>query len=138
MMLFSSDMIENRNTCNNKLNHLSLIRSGVSGTLLKSIITNLPEQKFVICCALSISPKSLPRLYLQPHLNTHVSERILDILDVYWQIFELYDDTKLVQELLDTSLPALNNEKLSEYVGTFIERRIAKEIIKKMKFGEFT
>jgi uncharacterized protein (DUF2384 family) len=77
-------------------------------------------------------------MYLQPHLSPHLSERLLDIVDIYAQIFELYDDTKLVQELLETSLPALNNGKLSDYLGTFIERRIAKETINKMKFGEFT
>jgi len=137
-MLFSSESLKIRNTCNDKWKHLSLIKSGVPGTLLKSIIVSLPKQKFSVCRALGVSPKSLPRLYLQRHLSPHLSERVLDILEIYWQIFELYDDTKLVQALLDTSLPALNNEKLSNYAGTFMERRIAKETINKMKFGEFT
>ena len=137
-MLFSSDMIEVMSVCNDKWNHLSLIKTGVPGTLLKSIITSLPEQKLVVCRALKISPKKLPRLYMKPLLNSRQSERILDILGVYSKISERYDDTKLIQKLLGTSLPELNNGKLSDYFDTYIERTIAKEIINKMEFRKFT
>ena len=126
------------NLFSDKTRYLSVIRAGISGALVKETVKTLPHQRDVICKALRTTSGNLSRLYQRKQLSTQQSEEVLDVLDVYSRAFELYEDMELAQELLETRIPALNNQKPNDLLDTFVGRSMVKELLNKMKWGEFT
>ncbi|MEI8593167.1 MULTISPECIES: antitoxin Xre/MbcA/ParS toxin-binding domain-containing protein [Photobacterium] len=117
---------------------LETITAGVAGKVVESVVKTLPTQRAIICSALGTTSGNLHRLYKRKALDKHQSEEMLDILSVFNAAFSLYEDRELAQELLNTPLPALNNKKPSELLDTFTGRRMVKETLNKMAWGEFS
>jgi putative toxin-antitoxin system antitoxin component (TIGR02293 family) len=118
--------------------YLNAITVGVAGSSVKSMIEALPDQRVIICRALGTSTANLHRLYKQKTLGKQQSEEMLDILSVYNAAYELYDDLGLANELLNTRVPALNNQKPTELMDSFMGRKLVKEMLNKMVWGEFS
>lgn len=117
---------------------LNTITVGISGSVVEKAIRSLPDQRGVICRALGTTSGNLHRLYKRRALNKQQSEEILDILSVYSSAYELYDDMDTATELLNTPIPALNNQKPTDLLDTFMGRRLVKEVLNKMSWGEFS
>lgn len=117
---------------------LNAITVGVAGSVVESTVKTLPDQRSVICRALGTTSGNLHRLYKRKALDKQQSEEMLDILSVYSAAYELYDDMGTATELLNTPVPALNNQKPSDLLDTFMGRRLVKEMLNKMAWGEFS
>ena len=118
--------------------YFNAITTGVAGGVIKSMIDTMPQQRNVICKALKVTSSNISRLYRVKALNTSQSEETLDILSVYDAAFRLYDDIETVIDLLQTPIPALNNQKPVDLLGSFAGRRLVKEMLNKMVWGEFS
>jgi len=121
-----------------KYEYLNAVNSGLSGNIVKMTINTIPEQRQLICRALGTSSNNLSRLYRRKLLSRQQSEEMLDILAVYSSAYELYDNLDTAMMLLNTHIPALNNQKPVDLLDTFIGRSMVKEVLNKMKWGEFT
>jgi putative toxin-antitoxin system antitoxin component (TIGR02293 family) len=117
---------------------LNAITVGISGSVVESTVNLLPEQRGVICRALGTTSRNLHSLFRRETLNKQQSEIMLDILSVYNAAYELYDDMRTARELLNTQNPALNNQKPSDLLDTFMGRSLVKEVLNKMAWAEFS
>jgi putative toxin-antitoxin system antitoxin component (TIGR02293 family) len=118
--------------------YINAINIGVAGTVVKSLIDRMPQQRAFICKALGVTSGNVSRLYKLKALNKTQSEETLDIISVYDAAYHLYDDIDLANELLQTPIPALNNQKPVDLLDSFAGRRLVKEVLNKMKWGELS
>mgnify|MGYP003389291391 FL=1 len=121
-----------------KLAYLKIVRQGISGSLVKRALDTMPNQRMVFCRALGTTSNNLSRFYGRKPLSSQHSEEVLDVLWVYSMAYSLYEDLATAVELLNTPLPALNNEKATDLLDTFLGRKMVKDVLNKMQWGEFT
>ena len=88
------------NLFSDKASYLSVIKAGISGSLVKETVKTLPQQRDVICRVLRTTYGNLNHIYQRKQLSTQQSEQVLDVLDVYSRAFDFYEDMELVQEFL--------------------------------------
>ena len=122
----------------NQFMFLNAITVGSSGSVVESTANLLPELRGVMCRALGTTSRNLRSLYRRETLNKQQSEIMLDILSVYNAAYELYDDMGTARDLLNTRNPALNNQKPSDLLDTFMGRRLVKEVLNKIAWAEFS
>jgi len=139
----SSGILDNvglsRNLMTDPLVRLATIKQGVPGSTLKAVVTDFyPSEREIFCEALHTASSNLSRLYRRK-LDKQKSEEFIDTMAVYLMAQDLYDgDKALALELLNTNIPALNSVKPVDLLDTFEGRRIVKEYLSKLGWGEFS
>lgn len=121
-----------------KFKYYNTVKTGISGAVIKSMVNTMPSQRSFICKALGVTSGNLHRLYKNKVISEVRTETALDILSVYNEAYNLYDDSELANELLQTPMPALNNQKPIELMASFIGRRMVMEALERIKYGDFS
>ncbi|TRX53459.1 DUF2384 domain-containing protein [Thalassomonas sp. M1454] len=136
--LLSETLGIKENIFSNKRAYLELVEHGIPGAVVRRTVNQFPQQRQVISRALGTTTNNLSRLYNRKVLTPTHTEEMLDVLSVYEMAFKLYGDWSLVEELLTSTVIALNNQQPNELMNTFVGRTMVKEVINKMLHGEFS
>ena len=80
--------------------------------------------------------ESLGRLYGRESLGRARTEGLLDTLRTFAAAAAAFGDLDRAQDWLDTALPALGGDRPIDICDTFEGRRLVREIIRKVEYGE--
>lgn len=118
--------------------YLKTINNGIPGSVVKWAVNTFPDQRPVIIDALGTTSGNLSRLYTRKALDKHQSEEVLDILRLVNKAANVFGDLELASEWLATPINALNGEKPSKLMDTFIGRQLVSNALDAIHYGEFT
>ncbi|MEO0837199.1 MAG: MbcA/ParS/Xre antitoxin family protein [Cyanobacteria bacterium J06642_3] len=117
--------------------YIRAVRQGISGKVVELAIKALGERDLFVSL-LSTSSGNLNRFYHSPLLTRVQSEGILDTLKVFKQAIDVFGDENIAKEWLHTNIPALDGELPINLCDTFEGRRLIKEALEVIEYGEFT
>lgn len=126
----SPNLLENREA------YIRAVRKGISGQIVQEIIRDSGERELFIKI-LSTSTANLSRFYRAEPLTQSQSESVLDILKIFSQARDVFGSEEIAKEWLHTRVPALNGEFPIELCDTFEGRRLIKECLSSIEYGEF-
>lgn len=125
-------------TLDDQATYLRVIKTGISGAIVQPAIGVLGERE-LFTRLLNTDKSNLSRFYNHKRLSVTISEGILDTLRVFKLAFEVYEgDVETALEWLHTSIPALSNEIPINLLDTFEGRRVVKDCLMVMEYGDFT
>lgn len=117
--------------------YLKALRQGISGAIIKEAINELGERDLFISL-LETTSANLNRFYHKKKLPRSAAEGILDTLRVIQDAVSVFGDMAMAHEWLHTSIPALAGEVPINLCDTFEGRKIVKESLKAIEYGEFS
>ena len=117
--------------------YIQTVRQGISGKIVERAVKVLGEREFFVRL-LSTSSGNLNRLYRSPSLSRVQTEGILDTLKVFDKAINVFGNEEIAKEWLHTSIPALDGELPLDLCDTFEGRRLVKESLEAIEYGEFT
>ena len=110
----------------------------MSGNIVKWAVRAMPKQREAIVKALGTSSGNLSRLYSKTVLDKHQTEEILDVIKLYVEVCDVFGSTDKADLWLAISVPALRNEQPINLLDTFIGRKLVRDTLNKIRFGEFS
>lgn len=120
----------------NRSEYIQTVRQGISGKIVKLAVKALGEKDLFITL-LSTNPSNLSRYYHKT-LSRFATEGILDTLRVFQDAIDVFENEELAIEWLHTSIPALAGEKPISLCDTSEGRKIVKESLRAIEYGEFS
>lgn len=117
--------------------YIQTVRQGISGKIVERAVQVLGERELFVRL-LSTSSGNLSRLYRSPSLSRVQTEGILDTLKVFDKAINVFGNKEIAKEWLHTSIPALDGELPLDLCDTFEGRRLVKESLEAIEYGEFT
>lgn len=127
----SPDLLEDRRV------YIQTVRQGISGAIVQQAVKTLGERELFIRL-LNTNSANLSRFYHQKSLSTAASEGILDTLRVFQEAVEVFEDVDKAKEWLHTKIPALAGEYPIALCDTFEGRKLVRESLKSIEYGEFS
>jgi putative toxin-antitoxin system antitoxin component (TIGR02293 family) len=121
-----------------KVAFIQTVREGISGSVVKQAIHALGDNRELFVRLLETTPGNLHRFYKRKALSRTDSEEVLDVLRVFYQTREVFGDGDKALRWLNTSIPALSGEKPLDLFDTFEGRRLVREVLRKVEYGEFS
>ena len=125
------------NLLEDRAEYIQAVRKGISGTIVKQAIQLLGERDLFVRL-LSTNSANLSRFYHQKVLSKIASEGILDTLRVFQDAISVFEDADIAKEWLHTRIPALAGEYPIELCDTFEGRKLVRETLRAIEYGEFT
>ena len=116
--------------------YIRTVRAGLSGTIVKQAIDTIGHRDF-FARLLGTTSGHLGRLYGRESLGRARTEGLLDTLRTFATAAAAFGDLDRAQDWLDTALPALGGDRPIDICDTFEGRRLVREIIRKVEYGEF-
>lgn len=136
-----ASLLENANLSSNLLEdrraYIQAVRKGISGAIVQQAIKVLGERELFIRL-LDTNSANLSRFYHQKKLAKIASEGILDTLRVFQDAVNVFEDVELAREWLHTRIPALAGEYPINLCDTFEGRKLVRESLRAIEYGEFT
>lgn len=117
--------------------YIQAVRRGISGEIVKQAVQALEERDLFIRL-LNTNSANLSRFYRQKPLTKMQSEGILDTLRVFQDAIAVFENEKLAKEWLHTSIPALAGEYPINLCDTFEGRKLVREALRAIEYGEFS
>ena len=117
--------------------YIRTVRKGVSGKIVQEVVRASGERDLFVRL-LNTSSANLNRFYHQKLLTKVQSEGILDTLKVFDEAIAVFGDASLAKEWLHTSIPALEGEIPIDLCDTFEGRKLVRESLQAIEYGEFT
>ena len=111
------------------------VRAGLSGEVVKQAIDAIGHRDFFVRL-LGTTSGHLSRLYGRKSLGAARTEGLLDTLRIF-AAAAAFGGLERAQDWLDTALPALGGDRPIDLCDTFEGRRLVREIIRKVEYGEF-
>jgi putative toxin-antitoxin system antitoxin component (TIGR02293 family) len=125
-------------TLEDEATYIQAVREGISGAIVQPAILELGERE-LFSRLLNTNISNLSRFYRQKTLSATISEAILDTLRVFKLALEVYEgDAETALLWLHTNIPALSNEIPINLLDTFEGRRMVKDCLMVMEYGDFT
>lgn len=121
-----------------KVAFIQTVREGISGSVVKQAIHALGDNRELFVRLLETTPGNLHRFYKRKALSRTDSEEVLDVLRVFYQTREVFGDGDKALRWLNTPIPALSGEKPLTLFDTFEGRRLVREVLRKVEYGEFS
>ncbi len=125
------------NLLENRAEYIKAVRQGISGTIVKQAVQLLDERDLFVRL-LNTNSANLSRFYHQKVLNRIASEGVLDTLRVFQDAIAVFEDTDIAKEWLHTRIPALAGEYPIDLCDTFEGRKLVRETLQAIEYGEFT
>lgn len=116
--------------------YIATVRKGISGKAVKAIAKS-SQDKDLLIKLLETSKSNLSRFYTKELLSPLVSESILDLLKVFHFAVEVFEDLVQAETWMHTSIPALNGEIPIELCDTSAGRKLVKDALLAIEYGEF-
>jgi putative toxin-antitoxin system antitoxin component (TIGR02293 family) len=117
--------------------YIQAIRRGISGEIVKQAVQVLEERELFIHL-LNTNSANLSRFYRQKQLTKMQSEGILDTLRVFQNAITVFENEQLAKEWLHTRIPALAGEYPINLCDTFEGRKLVREALRAIEYGEFS
>jgi putative toxin-antitoxin system antitoxin component (TIGR02293 family) len=117
--------------------YIQAIRRGISGEIVKQAVQALEERELFINL-LNTNSANLSRFYHQKLLTKMQSEGILDTLRVFQDAITVFENEQLAKEWLHTRIPALAGEYPINLCDTFEGRKLVREALQAIEYGEFS
>ena len=127
----SPSILENRGE------YIRTVRKGVSGKIIQEVVRASGERDLFIRL-LNTSSANLNRFYHQKVLTQVQTEGVLDTLKVFCQAIAVFEDADIAKEWLHSNIPALDGEMPIELCDTFEGRKLVRESLQAIEYGEFT
>ncbi len=125
------------NLLKDRAEYIQAVRQGISGTIVKQAIQLLGERDLFVRL-LGTNSANLSRFYHQQVINRSASEVILDTLRVFQDAVTVFEDADIAKEWLHTRIPALAGEYPIDLCDTFEGRKLVRETLQAIEYGEFT
>ncbi len=119
----------------NRAVYIQVVRRGIPGTAVKVGAKLISRSLFIRL--FNTSSSNLSRFYRKKSLSPSDSEKVLDIFRVTTQAINLWDDKETAIEWLHTPVPALAGDTPVDLFDTFDGRNWVREVLRKIKFGEY-
>ena len=117
--------------------YIQAVRKGVPGKIVEQAVKALGERELFVRL-LSTSSGNLNRLYHSKLLTRVQTEGVLDTLKVFNKAIDVFGDENIAKEWLHTAIPALDGELPINLCDTFEGRRLVREALEAIEYGEFT
>ena len=117
--------------------YIQAVRQGIPGKIVELAVKALGERDLFVRL-LSTSSGNLNRFYHSQLLTRVQSEGVLDTLKVFNEAISVFNDEDIAKEWLHTSIPALDGELPINLCDTFEGRRLVRESLAAIEYGEFT
>ncbi|MEL6495192.1 MAG: antitoxin Xre/MbcA/ParS toxin-binding domain-containing protein [Cyanobacteria bacterium J06623_7] len=117
--------------------YIQAIRRGIPGRIVELAVKALGERDLFVRL-LSTSSGNLNRIYRSQLLTRVQSEGVLDTLKVFNEAITVFGHEDLAKEWLHTGIPALDGELPINLCDTFEGRRLVRESLTAIEYGEFT
>ncbi|RTR27706.1 antitoxin Xre/MbcA/ParS toxin-binding domain-containing protein [Shewanella atlantica] len=114
-----------------------MVQSGLNGNILENIFAEVPKLNEVLLKSLGITSSELA-LLITKKLNPHQSEQVLDIVSIQLEVISTFDTLDNANEWLFANLQALDGFAPISFLDTFVGRSIVRDVLVKIKFGEFS
>lgn len=125
-------------TLEDEATYIKAIRAGIPGAIVQPAILELGERE-LFSRLLNTDVSNLSRFYRQEKLSRPIGEGILDTLRVFKLALSVYEnDAEMALEWLHTKIPALSGEIPIDLLDTFEGRRMVKDCLLVMEYGDFT
>lgn len=122
-------------------NHMSsfekmeVVREGISKKDLESLKSKVALDYTELAKALSVTRATLINKKKNEKFNMALSEKILDLADLYAFGFEVFEDEDAFRSWMDTPLQALNFEKPSSFIDNQFGRQEVRNLIGRIAYG---
>jgi len=116
--------------------YIQTVRQGISGRVVKLAVDVLGERE-LFTSLLNTNSTNLSRFYGKI-LTKFATEGILDTFRVFQNAINAFEDEEMAIEWLHTSIPALAGERPISLCDTSEGRKIVKESLRAIEYGEFT
>lgn len=116
--------------------YIRTVRAGLSGEVVKHAIDAIGHRDFFVRL-LGTTSGHLSRLYRRKSLGAARTEGLLDTLRLFAAAAAAFGGLERAQDWLGTGLPALGGDRPIDLCDTFEGRRLVREIIRKVEYGEF-
>ncbi|MBW4536396.1 MAG: MbcA/ParS/Xre antitoxin family protein [Pleurocapsa minor HA4230-MV1] len=117
--------------------YIQAVRQGVPGKIVEQAVKALGERDLFVRL-LSTSSGNLNRLYHAKLLTKVQSEGVLDTLKVFNEAINVFGNEDIAKEWLHASIPAIGGELPIDLCDTFEGRRLVRESLGAIEYGEFT
>lgn len=114
----------------------AIIRSGITGEKLKSII-QLTGEKDLIARAIGISSSQLYKSYHAKRLPSQVTADLVETLRVFVRVANIYSSVNLAKEWIHSQIPALGGQVPANILHTTEGREIVSKILRKLELGDY-
>ncbi len=121
---------------NDQSEYIRFARKGLSGEVLKQAVM-LYGHRELFTKLLETSSTNLSRFYKRKSLDEGQSEKILDTINLFLTAERVFGNFELANEWMNSTIPALGNEKPIHLCDTFKGREIVLHALRKIEFGEF-
>ena len=116
--------------------YIRTVRAGLSGEVVKQAIDTIGHRDFFVRL-LGTTSSRLHRLYGRKSLGPARTEGLLDTLRVFVAAAAAFGGLERAQDWLGTALAALGGDRPIDLCDTFEGRRLVREIIRRVEYGEF-
>ena len=116
--------------------YIRTVRAGLSGEVVKQTIDAIGHRDFFVRL-LGTTSGHLSRLYGRKSLGPARTEGLLHTLRIFAAAVTAFGGLERAQDWLGTALPALGGDRPIDFCDTFDERRLVREFIRKVEYGEF-
>ena len=116
--------------------YIRTVQAGLSGEVVKQAIDVIGHRDFFVRL-LGTTSGHLSRLYARKSLGAARTEGLLDSLRIFAAATTAFGGLERAQDWLDAALPALGGDRPIDLCDTFEVRRLVRDIIRKVEYGEF-
>ena len=115
---------------------IEAVRTGLRGEVVKQTL-DVVGYRDLIVRLLGTTSANLHRVYRRKTLGQAQSEALLDTLRVFDHAERTFAGLVRAREWLETALPALGGERPIDLCDTFEGRRLVRDSIRRIEYGEF-
>ena len=117
--------------------YVQTLHSGVKGRVLSRIVKHIPKP--VVLDTVGTDSTNYSKLVKRAKLSAHQTEELEDLTTLWHEMRLFFEwDEELLNEWVSSSLNALGGTKPSELLGSGYGRKIIRQVIEEMKYGDFS
>ena len=119
-----------------RLAFIEAVKSGLSGEVIKQAVDRVGHRDLFVR-SLGTTSRNLSRLYRRKALGKDPSEALLDVLRVVAGAVAVFGTLAHADEWLNTEVIALGGQRPIDLCDTFEGRRLVRDAIRRIEYGEF-
>ena len=114
----------------------AIIQSGITGEKLKTII-QLTGEKDLIARVIGTNSSQLYKSFHAKRLPSQVTANLVETLQVFVQVVNIYDSMNLAKKWINSQIPALGGQVPANILHTTDGREIVAQILRKLELGDY-
>lgn len=117
--------------------YIRQVHEGISGEVVREAIDAFGDRELFVRL-LETTPGNLHRYYKRAALGRTESEEVLDTLSVLRYATQVFEDIDIAREWMHCEVPALSGSRPVDLLDTFIGRKLVREVLGKIEYGDFS